>query len=202
VAGGAITSEAPTFYTLPTCPSGDIVPILNYSSVEENADAAVKSPGSTSERDARDALVDEVDAQVWMLGRLFSSRHIDACASGQHPEPSELSMPQYVLLRVLADTGPTRMADIASTLGTKAPAVSALVDHAHKAGHVVREPDAEDRRVTRAALTEAGRAALADAEAHRREMLRRYTSILSDEDLAALIRIQRALIGALVSEKI
>jgi DNA-binding MarR family transcriptional regulator len=202
VAGGEIAPEASTFYTLPTRPPGDIVPELNYSMVEENADATVKSQRITPGQGTRDALIDEVDAQVWMLGRLFSSRHIDACASGQHPEPSELSMPQYVLLRVLADMGPTKMADIASTLGTKAPAVSALVDHAHKAGHVVREPDAEDRRVTRAALTESGRAVLADAEAHRREMLRRYTSILSDEDLAALIRIQRALIGALVSEKI
>ena len=157
--------------------------------------------GNTPELDARDALIDEVDAQVWMLGRLFSTRHPDHCLGGE-AEATELPMTQYVLLRVLVDLGPMKMADIASTLGTKAPAVSALVDHAHKAGYVVREPDAEDRRVTRAVLTDAGRAAVAKVEGHRREMLRHYTSVLSEEDLTALIRIQRTLIGALVSESI
>jgi DNA-binding MarR family transcriptional regulator len=161
----------------------------------------VNSQSVTPGQATRDALIDEMDAQVWMLGRLFSSRHPGACV-GEAADCADLPMTQYVLLRILAEVGPMKMADIASTLGTRAPAVSALVDHAHKAGHVVREPDADDRRVTRAALTDAGRAALAAAESHRREMLRHYTSVLPDEDLAALIRIQRTLIGALMSEKI
>lgn len=156
---------------------------------------------STPDRDSRDALIDEFDAQIWMLGRFLSTRHPDACLGGP-AESAELPMTQYVLLRVLLDMGPVKMADIASVMGTKPPAVSALVDHAHKAGYVVREPDAEDRRVTRAVLTDAGRSAVAEVEAHRREMLRHYTSVLSEEDLTALIRIQRTLIGALVTEKI
>jgi DNA-binding MarR family transcriptional regulator len=168
---------------------------------EENVGVGVTLEKPSPDRDARGALIDEVDAQIWMLGRLFSTRHSDTCPAGPVGF-TELPMTQYVLLRVLLDMGPMKMADIASALGTKAPAVSALVDHAHYAGYVVREPDAEDRRVTRAVLTEAGRAAVAEVEAHRREMLRRYMSVLSEEDLANLIRIQRILIGALGAEKI
>lgn len=192
---------ARTFYTLPTGPSGDIVPRPNYSTIEAKAAAAVKSQSITPGQNARDTLIDEVDAQVWMLGRLFWSRHPGACASDP-TDCAELPMTQYVLLRILADAGPMKMADIAATMGTRAPAVSSLVDHAHKAGYVARESDADDRRVTRAALTAAGRAALVATEGHRREMLRHFTSALPDEDLAALIRIQRTLIGALTSEKI
>ena len=156
---------------------------------------------ATVDSSARDALIDEVDAQVWMLGRMFSARHLDTSA-GCSPECAEMPMTQYVLLRVLTEIGPMKMADIATAVGTKAPAASALVDHAQKAGYVVREPDAEDRRITRVALTDAGRAAVAEVETHRREMIRHYTSVLPEEDLAALIRIQRSLISALVAEKI
>lgn len=148
----------------------------------------------------RDALIDEVDAQVWMLGRMFSVRHLEVEAAGT--QSVDMPMTQYVLLRVLAEFGPMKMADIAAAVGTKAPAASSLVDHAQKAGYVVREPDAADRRVVNVALTDAGRAVLAQAEGHRREMIRHYTSVLSEEDLTALIRIQRTLIGALGAERV
>lgn len=149
----------------------------------------------------RDVLIDEVDAQVWMLGRMFSARHLEIGAGGA-AQCVDMPMTQYVLLRSLAEFGPMKMADIAAAVGTKAPAASSLVDHAQKAGYVVREPDAADRRVVNVALTDAGRAALARVEAHRREMIRHYTSVLSEEDLTALIRIQRTLIGALGAERV
>jgi hypothetical protein len=51
-------------------------------------------------------------------------------------------------------------------------------------------------------LTDSGTAALTDAENLRREMLRRYTSVLSEDDLRSLIRIQQILIDAMVTQKI
>jgi DNA-binding MarR family transcriptional regulator len=151
----------------------------------------------------RDALIDEMDAQICMLGRLFSARHAEGGGRGTgHGHVGELSMPQYMLLHVLSQTGPMKMADIATMMGTKAPAVSSLVDAAERAGFVVREPDADDRRITRVGVTDAGRTALSDSESHRRDMMRRYVSVLPDEDLAALIRIQHILIEAMVAEKI
>ena len=151
----------------------------------------------------RDALIDEMDAQVCQLGRLFSARHGHGGGhAAGHAVEGVLSMPHYMLLHVLSHTGPMKMSDIATMMGTKAPAVSSLVDAAERAGHVTREADAEDRRITRVVLTDAGGDALLDSERHRREMMRRYVSVLSDEDLAALIRIQRTLIDAMVAQKI
>jgi DNA-binding MarR family transcriptional regulator len=153
-----------------------------------------------------DALIDEMDGQVCMLGRLFSARHEGAHGQSApgHGLGSEghLSMSQYMFLRVLHTEGPMKMADIATMLGIKAPAVSAIVDAAERAGHVEREHDADDRRVTLVCLTDSGTAALTDAENLRREMLRRYTSVLSEDDLRSLIRIQQILIDAMVTQKI
>jgi DNA-binding MarR family transcriptional regulator len=151
----------------------------------------------------RDALIDEMDAQICMLGRLLSARHSDIGGPAtDHTGQGALSMPHYILLRVLSYAGPMKMADVATMLGTKAPAVSSLVDAAEKAGHVTREADSEDRRITLVAITAAGDEALLESETIRREMMRRYVSVLPDEDLAALIRIQRTLIDAMVAQKI
>jgi DNA-binding MarR family transcriptional regulator len=151
-----------------------------------------------------DSLIDEMDAQVLMLGRLFSSRQAgDARMTHAHGQGAlgTLSMSQFTLLKTVSE-GPAKMADIAAKLGIKPPAVSAIVDAAELAGHVARERDQQDRRVTRVSLTEAGRSALARADADRREVLRRHASALTRDDLKALIRIQDTLIGAMVSEKL
>jgi DNA-binding MarR family transcriptional regulator len=149
--------------------------------------------------DEFDALVDEMDGQVCTLGRLFSSRHGH---DQVHGAVGALTMPQFMMLRVIDAEGPMKMVDIATMLGIRPPAVSAIVDAVEASGFVVREPDADDRRVTRVGITSAGSAALLEAEGLRREMMRRYVSVLSLEDLRTLIRIQHTLIDAMVSEKI
>ncbi len=143
-----------------------------------------------------DALVDELDATVTMLGRLFSARHAHPCEAGS------LSAPQVLTLRVLAEAGPTKSGDVAGFLGIKAPATTALVDGLVRDGLVEREPDADDRRITRVCITDPGREALQIAEEMRREHMRRYMSVLSDDDIRTLIRIQRTLIDAMVSNRV
>jgi DNA-binding MarR family transcriptional regulator len=159
--------------------------------------------GTTSSANELDVLIDEMDGQVVMLGRLFSARP-GGGPHGPHGHGAvgALTMPQFTFLRIIADEGPAKMADIAARLGIKPPAVSAIVDAAESAGYVKREPDAEDRRVTRVVLTTAGSAVLRQAEAERREALRRHASVLSLDDLRALIRIQHILIEAMVTHKI
>jgi DNA-binding MarR family transcriptional regulator len=93
------------------------------------------------------------------------------------------------------------MLDIATRLGIKPPAVSALADAAERAGYVRRDRDRTDRRVTRVSLTEAGHAALLRADGERREALRRHAAVLSKDDLRTLIRIQQVLIDAMASER-
>jgi DNA-binding MarR family transcriptional regulator len=157
-----------------------------------------------SPADDLDALLDEMDSQVLLLGRLFSARQSgDGAAPHGHGQAAHdtLSTGQLALVRAVAD-GPMKMADIAVRLGVKPPAVSAMVDAAERTGYVTRDRDDEDRRVTRVGLTGAGRAALREADRERREMLRRHAAVLSRDDLRALIRIQNVLIDAMVAERL
>lgn len=161
-----------------------------------------KDAGTT--RDQLDALIGEMDGQVLALGRLLSARHQGetggAHAHGQ-ATPGALTPSQVALLRGVSGE-PAKMVDIATLLGIRPPAVSALVDSAEKAGHVRRDRDDADRRVTRLSLTEAGHAALRRADRDRREMLRRHAAVLSPDDLRSLIRIQQILIDAMTSERL
>jgi DNA-binding MarR family transcriptional regulator len=151
-----------------------------------------------------DSLIDEMDVQVLALGRLLSANHAAGAqgvhAHGQGVRPA-LTPSQVALLRAVSGE-PAKMRNIATRLGIRPPAVSALVDSAERAGHVRRDRDDADRRVTRVSLTKAGRATLLKADADRREMLRRHAAVLSPDDLRALIRIQQVLIDAMASERL
>jgi DNA-binding MarR family transcriptional regulator len=142
------------------------------------------------------ALIDELDTTVVLLGRLFSARHAEPC------DGSGLSMPQMLTLRVLQEVGPSKVSDVATVLGIKAPATSTLIEALDKRGFIVRENDPDDRRVSILRVTDEGATALAESEARRREHLRRYLSVLSEDDLATLVRIHRTMIEAMVAERI
>lgn len=64
---------------------------------------------------------------------------------------SELSALELLLER---QAGP---ADLARSLGVTSAASSGIVDRLEARGHVVREPDVQDRRRVRVVLTESGR---------------------------------------------
>lgn len=144
--------------------------------------------------DLPDQLIDELDAVIVQLGRLMSARHGEMCCEGA------LSPAQAITLRILGDHESLKMGELAGLLGIKAPAASALVDSLARAAMVEREHDVDDRRVMRVRLSEAGRAALSEAEAERRHYMRRYTSVLSEHDVRELIRIHRILIDGLMAD--
>lgn len=144
-----------------------------------------------------DRLIDDLDASVSMLGRLFTARHGEMCCE------SGLSSAQLLLMRALGEIDrPLKVSDVASALGVKAPAASTMVEGLERKGMLARQSDPDDRRVSLLSLTDAGRDALAEAEEERREHLRRYASILSEEDIRTLVRIHKTLIDAMVAERI
>jgi len=163
----------------------------------------------------RDDMLGELDAQVYMLGRLFSARHGSGAGSGPaHTAefvegectapvvPGLPSAPQALLIKLLSGHGPLKMSDIATMLGIKPPAASALVDGVEKLGLIERAHDDADRRVCHVLLTDSGKAALVTGERRRRELMERYTSVLTEEDIANLLRIQRKLIEGMTSSRI
>jgi DNA-binding MarR family transcriptional regulator len=155
-----------------------------------------EKPASAPDVARGDELADELDSTVVTLGRLFSARHGEMCSE------SGLSASQMLTLRVLGEAGPMKISDLAMHVGVKAPAASAMVDALDKRGHIRREADVDDRRVTLVRLTDEGAAELAAVEAERREHMRRYLSVLSEDDVSALIRIHRKLIDAMTSDRI
>ncbi|MDZ4169719.1 MAG: MarR family transcriptional regulator [Coriobacteriia bacterium] len=143
-----------------------------------------------------DALLDELDASVMMLGRMFAGRHSDAC------HDTVLSMPQMLMLRILHEAGAMRVGSLATALGIKAPATSSMVEALEERELIGRTGDPDDRRVSLVHATEAGIAQLEAAELLRRKHMRRYAELLGEDDVRALIRIHRTLIEAMVSERV
>ena len=70
-----------------------------------------------------------------------------------------LSGSQLAILRVLADAGEAgvKLNEISHTLSVTSANVTGLIDRLEEAGHLARRAHPEDRRVTLAVLTPAGR---------------------------------------------
>ncbi|OIO69945.1 MAG: hypothetical protein AUJ57_08660 [Zetaproteobacteria bacterium CG1_02_53_45] len=83
---------------------------------------------------------------------------------------------------------------IAETLAKDKAVITRLLNHLSKEGLVVRTPDAEDRRVVRAHLTDKGNAAVALLKPKLGELLKQvYSGISEAEFLATRIVLQRLL---------
>ncbi len=155
-------------------------------------EAVIVQAASGSGYSMPDDLLDELDDAMLRLGRLMASRAVgpDCC-------PHSITMPQALLLRHLNANGPTKMGDIASLLAVKPPAASSAVAGLEKDGLLSRETDNDDRRVTLVHITQEGRVALHTAEEARRVAMRRYLSVLSEEDVRSLIGVHHKLLDAM-----
>lgn len=143
-------------------------------------------PGAPAHDEAAE-LLEYIDATMYRMGRLMSSRQ------AEFQRESGLPAPQFMVLKTLDCVGPTRISDLAGMLGVKSPAMSMLVQDLEAESLISRAHDTEDNRVVRVSLTEEGSARLERAEGFRRELMRRLTSGLSLEDLRTFARIVDAL---------
>ncbi|MET0323904.1 MAG: MarR family transcriptional regulator [Ilumatobacteraceae bacterium] len=84
--------------------------------------------------------------------------------------PSDLTLPQYRVLGLLS-AGDERATKLAGRLAVTKPTLTALIDGLVERGFVVRETADGDRRAVRLSITDAGRAAAAEAGAQLREVL-------------------------------
>lgn len=96
-----------------------------------------------------------------------------------------LSLAQYRVL-AMVDAGDERTSHLADRLAVAKPTVSAVVDGLVERGHLVREPVAGDRRSIRLCVTDAGRAAVNDAEVAMARSFEHLFAAVSDRD--ALLR--------------
>lgn len=152
------------------------------------------SPSDTPYRHS-DELLDELDATFLLLGRLMAARH-----SGHCEGDLVVTGPRLVGLRILQEVGASKAGDLASCLGIKPPAMSSLLDALERDGLIARDHDPDDRRVTLVTVTDNGSTVLREAEERRREHMRVYLEVLSEDDIRSLIRIQRKLIEAMIDQ--
>ncbi len=99
---------------------------------------------------------------------------------------TDLSLSQFRVLAAVDDGG-ERATHLAHALALAKPTVTAAVDGLVERGLLVREPVPGDRRSLRIALTDAGRAALGEAE---EAMAAALEAALPAEALAALHQVR------------
>jgi DNA-binding MarR family transcriptional regulator len=103
-----------------------------------------------------------------------------------------VTMQQWELLnRLHCAGGAADQRDLCCDFGVTPPTLTALVDAAERRGWIARRPHPDDRRRRRVELTPAGRDVVERTPDLAREIERRMTAGLSDDECAALAALLR-----------
>jgi MarR family transcriptional regulator for hemolysin len=94
-----------------------------------------------------------------------------------------------------------RQVDLARELDITSASTVRLIDQLARDGLVLRTPDPTDRRATRLALTDQGRAMMADIEAALARIRHDVLAGLSDDQIAAAVAVARQVEARLAGQK-
>lgn len=86
-------------------------------------------------------------------------------------ERSDLSLPQFRLLQVLVEIGPSSATRCAAELGVVGSTVTRLADRLSASGHLERREDPTNRSMVELAVTDTGRRVVLRVADHRRQEL-------------------------------
>jgi len=120
-------------------------------------------------------------SQVRRLNRMMHGRF--------KPMHLDVTVAQLTVLRLMADSGPMRVSDVAREIGLSASSVTGLFDRLEAEGYVERRRGQEDRREVTVRLTDVARRILDDAQAQIVTEVERLFAPLSDEDLETITRL-------------
>ncbi|HEY3903920.1 MAG TPA: MarR family transcriptional regulator [Streptosporangiaceae bacterium] len=107
-----------------------------------------------------------------------------------------VSLPQFRLLAVLADLGPTRSGRVARALDLEPSTITRLADRLVASGHVNRQGDPLHRGVVTLALTDRGTELVDQVAQWRRAELGRIAARLAPDDRAVATRALRRMVDA------
>lgn len=130
----------------------------------------------------RAVLLDRLDSLLSRMVELLSKSLSDVVKGW-------VSVPQFILLKILADLGKASVSQVAAKLQVTPSAVTYLGDGLVRAELVERIGDQEDRRVVWLTMTEKGRRVFAELQRRRREEIERLTNRLSEEEMETLVTI-------------
>ena len=110
-------------------------------------------------------------------------------------KPHGLRPAQYNVLRILRGAHPEQLncRQVAARMMTREPDLTRLLDRLEKAGLVLRQRLASDRRVVRIGITPAGLELLARIDAPMLELHHLQFSVLGERQTATLTRLARRL---------
>ncbi len=120
-------------------------------------------------------------SQVRRLNRMMHGRF--------KPMHLDVTVAQLTVLRLMADSGPMRVSDVAREIGLSASSVTGLFDRLEAEGYVERRRGQEDRREVTVRLTDVARRILDDTQAQIVTEVERLFAPLSDEDLETITRL-------------
>jgi DNA-binding MarR family transcriptional regulator len=123
-------------------------------------------------------LAAELDRRIAGLVRLLRGR-----------TGAGLSVTALSTLRRVAEGEACRITELASAEAVAQPSMTALIARLEARGLVRREPDPEDRRAVRVAITDAGVEQVAAVRAARAELLGERIARLDESDQAALAAV-------------
>jgi DNA-binding MarR family transcriptional regulator len=138
----------------------------------------------------RKTLIDRIDRLIHLIAGKFS-REVAQAIEGT------MSVSEFLVLRMLAQTGPSRVSQIARKMQITASAVTFLTDKLADKELILRKRDEADRRVVLVSITEKGARVLEELEALRRAAAERMLEGLSDSELSGIVAILEKLAGSI-----
>jgi DNA-binding MarR family transcriptional regulator len=121
----------------------------------------------------------EVGVMVRRIRRVIADR-----ARAVHPD---LAPSSYLMLTLVADSGPLRASEIADQFAIDKGAISRQLAHLTELGLLGRASDPEDGRAMLVSVSDEGRRRLADVAQHRRKWLDERLGEWSEADLTAFV---------------
>ena len=179
--------DHPDHPDLPT-PGRDSIPAnnpgsSNHPNASNRADSSSRPAPDTSPTTLAADIAGRIHAAIYALGHELGRQLADSLEN-------ELTMGQFAFLQFMKRHEDATLSEIASELGIKPSAVTAMIDRLERRGYVTRlRAVAEDRRVVRVYLTDAGRAILSRCELKRRDIVNDLLSALEPEEIEQLISI-------------
>jgi DNA-binding MarR family transcriptional regulator len=127
----------------------------------------------------------EISRILPLIMREFAKRQMTIFSKGF------LTIPQLVILEVLAERGPCKMSKLAMTLDFSMSAVTALVDKMIALRLVRRERSSEDRRVVKVFLLNKGKDTVRRVSEERRDIANNLFAVLSKNERDEYLRMLR-----------
>ncbi len=100
-----------------------------------------------------------------------------------------LTLGQYSLLKLLFDSGPMTVGDVADQLELSLAGASAMIDRLVNQKFIVRSRSESDRRVVSVQLSPMGQVQVDNLQLQRKEFLNHIFAHISEEDLKTLLTL-------------